>query len=91
MTLKDASLLFVFKNKLVNGFMTDHFFKLRNNTSADLIGTLVILQETYNLCPFIGRDTDFGCLSSSTLGKAIGMFRTLSPKFTIAKHISTDC
>ena len=26
MTLKDASLLFVFKNKLVNGFMTDHFF-----------------------------------------------------------------
>ena len=29
MTLKEASLLFVFKNKLVNGFMTDHFFYSR--------------------------------------------------------------
>ena len=91
MTLKEASLLFVFKNKLVNGFMTDHFFLLKKKTSADLIGFLVILKETYNLCPFIGRDTDFSCLSSSTLGNAIDLFRTVYPKFTDAPHISTDC
>ena len=91
MTLKEASLLFVFKNKLVNGFMTDHFFLLTKKASAGLIGSIVILQETYNLCPFIGRDTDFGCLSSSTLGNAIDLFRTVYPKFTDVPHISTDC
>ena len=91
MQIEIASLAFVFKNKLVNRFMTDCYLILTTKPSADLLGAPVISQETLDQDPCIWRNSSRDGLCPSNLGKMLGLFRTVSAKATVAAPFSTDC
>ena len=91
MQVKVTSQSFVFKNKLVNRFMTDRYLKLTNKPPADLLGAPVFSQETLNQDPRVGRDSSPGGLCPSNFGKMMRLFGAVSSKATVAASFSTDC
>ena len=90
MKIQRTTSQFVFKNVLVNPFMTDRFFHAFLHPTADLLRTPFFAYQSFNKDPSATVNSKVYIMSMTLLSKCIRLFGTIAPISSIPFKFSTN-
>jgi hypothetical protein len=90
MKIQRTTSQFVFKNVLVNPFMTDRYFHVFLHPTADLLRTPFFAYQSFNKDPSTTVNTGPDFSLPSVFRKCIGLFGAIVPSTTISYKFSTN-